>query len=135
MNFLRTLISVILLSVFLSACPANRKPLENYTGQPIPAGLSTEQIVQAIALGGARHGWFIEQTAPGELIGTVHVRQHMAKVKITHSDSVYSITYLDSTNMGYTESRIHRNYNKWIMLLRQSISQQFAIAKASTPKQ
>lgn len=49
--------------------------------------------------------------------------RHYAEVIIPYSSSAYSIYYSDSRVLDYDEraQRIHRNYNKWVILLSQAI--------------
>lgn len=54
--------------------------------------------------------------------------RHYAEVLIPYSSSAYSIHYSDSRVLDYDEKdqSIHRNYNKWVILLSQEIQSQFS---------
>ena len=59
---------------------------------------------------------------------SIHVRSHFAKVEIAFDTRAYSITYLDSNNLDYNaqKRKIHRNYNKWVILLSEAIQREFS---------
>lgn len=53
--------------------------------------------------------------------------KHFAEVDIPHTADTFSIIYKDSRELDYNEKkqRIHRNYNKWVLNLSDSIQRQF----------
>ena len=51
---------------------------------------------------------------PGLVTGRLDLRGHRAVVDVKYSAKDYSITYKDSTNLDYTGTQIHKNYNGWI---------------------
>ena len=55
--------------------------------------------------------------------------KHFAMVEIPYTVDKYSIIYRDSRELDYNAKwqRIHRNYNKWVINLSDSIQRQFAI--------
>lgn len=92
------------------------------TGKP----LKMTQIREAIIRAGGGLGWVMKEDKRGHLIGTLNVREHMAKVGITYTPKYFSITYLDSKNLKYDGTNIHTNYNGWIQRLQQHISAQLS---------
>ena len=72
-------------------------------------------------------GWIVKKIEPGQLEATIYVRSHMAQVTIDYTASGYSIRYKDSTNLGYKDGKIHRNYNKWVQNLNMDIQRAFAM--------
>ena len=85
-----------------------------------------EDIEKAIIIAGAGLGWRIKSKSPGNLIGTLALRDHIAIVDIKVDTEKYSITYKDSTNLKYDGTNIHSNYNGWIQNLEKSINAQLA---------
>ena len=67
-------------------------------------------------------GWEPEQISEGLIQAKITVRgRHTAIVDISYDISSYSITYKDSVGLDHKENKIHRNYNKWIILLDEQI--------------
>ena len=81
--------------------------------------VSMEQVQRAIIESGAKLGWIMTLTKPGELQGALNLRSHTAIVTIPFSTKSYSILYKESTNLKYNADKqtIHGNYNGWIQRL------------------
>ena len=90
---------------------------EAKTGQ-----LSTAQVRDAIIEAATDRGWIVKEDDPGKILLEIFVRSHSAMVTINYSSTTYDITYTDSENLLYDGANIHRNYNKWIVLLQQQIN-------------
>jgi hypothetical protein len=69
-------------------------------------------------------GWQIDPAQPGSVRATLNLRTHVAVVNIAYDETVFNIRYVDSRNLGYTGTSIHKNYNGWIRNLERAISQQ-----------
>ena len=54
---------------------------------------SIEQIKKAIIVAGSGLGWRIKSQSPGNLIGTLNLREHTAIVDIKYTTENFSITY------------------------------------------
>ena len=78
------------------------------------------QIMRA----GAGLGWEMEPAGPGLIRATLHLRTHVAVTEIAYTADSFSIRYLDSRNLQYDGTSIHKNYNGWIQNLERAISQQ-----------
>ena len=91
----------------------------------VPQGskrLLSWDVEQAILRGaGARDQWFVTNTQPGQVNLTVVVRSHQARVKVLYNTEKVSINLVDSTNLMQSGNKIHRNYNKWVVLLQREI--------------
>ena len=114
------IVSILLLLV---AC-ATEKPILNLHNQPVPSSLTEKQIKECIQLAGAEKRWEMKEVKPGLIHAMIDVRQHSAEVAIAYSKKGYSISYYSSDNLRYKNGEIHRNYNKWITLLNDSIQDQ-----------
>lgn len=90
-------------------------PVQTATGKEV----SLDQVQRAIIESGAKLGWIMALTKPGELQGTLNLRSHTAIVTIPFSTKSYSILYKESTNLKYDADKqtIHGNYNGWIQRL------------------
>jgi hypothetical protein len=85
---------------------------------------SATDVKKAILRAGTSLGWNMKEEKPGHIIGTLHLRTHMAQIDIKYSPSSYSITYRDSQNLNYDGTNIHGNYNGWVQRLQQNIQSQ-----------
>lgn len=115
---------VIILSAFLMLSGCKSAPIYNIEQAPISENHSSEELSKAIKRAGASLGWRMKDEAPGEIIGTLILRKHMAKVKIKFNSENYSINYLDSRQLDFNGTNIHSNYNGWIQNLDRNIKAQ-----------
>lgn len=126
--FLRSF--VVLLTVVgvigLSSC--RTAPIRDFTNEPVPPGLTIDQVSKAIHSAGNSLGWAMRQKDEGMIIGTLNIRSHMAQVEIPFSRSSYSIRYKDSSNLKFDEQNrsIHSNYDGWIQNLNNQIRARLA---------
>ena len=127
--------TLIFLAIFLgvSAQAWAAKPILNIEDESVPVKLdgstrSIEEVRDAIAAGCKRKGWTPVIADEGQIKCSILVRgKHYAEVMIPYTESKYSILYADSRVLDYDaeRQRIHRNYNKWVILLSDAIKQQF----------
>jgi hypothetical protein len=61
---------------------------------------------------------------PGVMRATLNLRTHVAVAEITYDAQHFAIRYVDSVNLQYDGTSIHKNYNSWIQNLERAISQQ-----------
>src|SRR5262249_57578741 len=103
-----------------------KSPIYNVTDSSFtaPKKVKLDQVREAIERAGRGLGWQMESVAPGRIVGTLHLRTHMAQVDIPSTTPPYSITYRDSQHLNYDGSNIHSNYNGWIRNLDQAIQKQ-----------
>jgi hypothetical protein len=114
-------------AVLLVACAT--QPVQNVSQTPIvtnKANASTDDIRQAIVRAGTGLGWQMKTDRPGHVLGTLTLRTHVAVVDIEYDRKAYSINYKDSTNLEYSGSTIHKNYNGWIQNLDRAIKAQLS---------
>lgn len=117
--------SLAVVFVLLAVASCRISPIYNVENAVItpPEGATIEDVDKAIVQAGAQLGWQVTKQAPGQLIGRLPIRSHVAVVDITHSMNEVSITYRDSTNLRYdpATNEIHTNYNSWIKNLQNAI--------------
>ena len=107
--------------------------LENLIDVQVPASVdgsspSLEDVKTAILAGCKGKRWIPVIDEDGNITCSITVRsQHYAEVEIPYSEKNFSILYKTSRGLKYNEAsqKIHRNYNKWVILLSQAIQQQF----------
>ncbi|MEI7238956.1 hypothetical protein ACIPSX_17725 [Pectobacterium sp. CHL-2024] len=115
------LVSVLI----LGGCAERTVPVENVT-QSIAGQHTTEQVKNAIIEAGQKRRWAMNQAYAGAIDGRLVQRSHVANVRITYSQTSYSISYVGSENLLAGGGNIHRNYNKWVKSLDREIQLKLA---------
>ena len=114
------------LAFLLIACSGS-SPVKNVDNAPINASspdYDLSDVSKAIRRAGIWVGWKMRERAPGDVVGALYWRSHLAVVAITFTLDEYSINHEDSTNLGYDGYSIHRNYNSRIEKLNNAINGQ-----------
>ncbi|MGW8183237.1 MAG: hypothetical protein ACWGMT_04695 [Burkholderiales bacterium] len=123
--------AAILAAVFaLLIVGCRSAPVYNVSSTPVTsskANLTLDDVSKAIIRAGGALGWQMKEDKPGHMLGTLHLRTHVAVVDINYSTTSYSITYKDSTNLDYDGTNIHSNYNGWIQNLEKGIRTQLSL--------
>lgn len=90
--------------------------------------VTMDNIANAIVRAGGILGWEMKKVRKGEIIGTLHLRSHMAQVRIPYTNKDYSILYNGSSNLKYNQEKntIHSNYNGWVQNLNREIQSQLS---------
>jgi hypothetical protein len=97
----------------------NDAPIAASTANP-----TLDDVAKAVQRAGATLGWEMKRAEPGHLVGTLHLRSHVAVVDVNFSTTTYSIRYKDSRGLHYDGESIHPNYNGWVRRLDESIRAQ-----------
>lgn len=94
-------------------------PIQTASGK----ALTMEEVQKAIIGAGAALTWQMVLVKPGEIAGTLNIRNHQAVVSIPYTTKNYSILYKDSLNLKYNAQKqtIHENYSSWIQRLDNAI--------------
>lgn len=128
MNKLFAIALLTALSLAIATGCRTSTPIYNVTEATVVTNsdkaASADDVKKAILRAGTTLGWNMKTEKPGHVIGTLHLRKHMAQVDIKYSTTSYSITYRDSENLNYDGSNIHGNYNGWVQRLQQNIQSQ-----------
>lgn len=126
MNLVKV-IAIAAFSIFLTACMAG-KPIHNIDNATVNVAgtmkASTADVKTAILKATSTKGWSVKEIGPGQMEATVYIRDHTAVVDIDYSETKYSIQYKSSTNLNHKGNTIHRNYNKWVILLDREIQKE-----------
>lgn len=130
MTRLTLLLLAITAILMLTAC--RTAPVLNVDNAPIPytadKALGMEKIQGAIIKAGTGLGWVMRPIKPGLIEASLNQRSHQAVVTITYTENDYNIDYKSSYNLKYNGTKIHRNYNNWIIYLNKAINNQLAMA-------
>lgn len=123
---------LLLLPLLALLMGARQVPLVNPDPIAVPAGLTAAKVAKSIKAALAGRGWVVSEEAPAQIIATLNLREHMAKIDIDFDTSKVSLQYLDSTELMYGEKKgvtvIHRNYLNWVQNLVQDISRNMILA-------
>ncbi|MCH1925993.1 hypothetical protein L9G74_13190 [Shewanella sp. C32] len=130
--FKRMIAGVLLLTSGLAMAAT---PIEDLNNVAVPTKidgtvLTFEEVRNAIVRGCKDRGWKPELVSEGVIKASILVRnRHQAEVRIPFDSKSYSIQYVKSDNLDYDaeDHTIHRNYNKWVVYLSQSIQKEFDI--------
>ena len=128
------MIRAIVFTVFILAATVAhaRTDIVDINDAAIPAGLDLEAITISITTGAVDRRWTPKVVGPGHVEAHLYIRSHVAIVDITFDESAYSITYKDSENLDYKDGRIHRNYNRWVANLNQTLQRRLATATSGS---
>ena len=92
--------------------------------------ISLENVKTAIITACKARGWTPVISGSNEIKASILVRsKHYAEITIPYTANTYSIKYVRSDGLDYDpeEKTIHRNYNKWVVMLSASIQRQFGV--------
>ncbi len=125
MRFSAIILSVFALFAFTGAVQARQAPLVDPPPVAIPAGLSPDKAVKDIKRALIGRGWIITAERPGEIDSSLHLRDHVAKIRVAWDAASVRIAYVDSVNLNYREKKgkkfIHPNYLGWISNIAQDM--------------
>ena len=130
MSFKHLVIAFISASaIFLIGC-GNTAPVMNIDGSPVVTVSGSkpalDKVKKAIITAGTMKGWQMQPVKDGQILGSIFIGGHMAKIDINYTPETYSITYKDSSNLKYDGTNIHKRYNHWIRLLNDQIRMQLS---------
>jgi hypothetical protein len=121
--------SVILAAGLLTLTACQTLPLQNIDNAPVHmakkfAGLG--DVENAIVRAGTNLGWQMRTIKPGQINGKLYQGDMAAEVTIDFSPALYSIRYLNSTNLKYEAKAgkpvvIYKDYNVWVQDLDKEI--------------
>lgn len=89
------------------------------------SAFQAEEVQEAIVTACHGRGWTPRLESPGMIVATILVRgRHFAEVEIPFTAQAFSIRYRSSRELDYNPEKrtIHRNYNKWVVLLSRDIT-------------
>ena len=119
----------LLVVILIAGCTS--QPILNVSETHLPSldngSRPTAEVVQKAIMRACRErGWVPKVVRPGTIEARLTARSHQALVEITYTDNSYAITYKDSENLDYSDGSIHRNYNKWVVNLSNTIQKEIA---------
>jgi hypothetical protein len=121
------LLTALVFAVGLAGC-MNTVPLQKTHSTTIQAK-SLDTVKNAIMQAGQERQWIMKPVAPGVIDGTLIVRTHTVKVRISYNTQGYKIDYVDSTDMKAADGKIHRKYGLWVQNLDGDIQRKLGMVK------
>ena len=115
------------IGILLLVAACTSAPLINMTNVAVPCNaagktLTSDEVRDAIIAACKKRGWVPTITVPSHQIrATLNTRGHQAVVDIDFSPKDYSISYVSSNKLNYRDGKIHRNYDRWVKTLSNSI--------------
>lgn len=125
--------ALVAASLIALAAGCSSAPVMNLEHEPIPmaagsADRSLKDVERSILAACSRRGWVARPAGPGRIEASITIRtRHRASIEIAYTATDFSIRYVDSSGLDYKNGRIHRNYNRWVFKLSQTIHQEFGV--------
>ena len=131
---LHACLAVLSLFAFAATVQARESVLADPAPVAIPSGLAQDLVVKDIKRALAGRGWEVTGEQPGQIDATIHLREHMAKIKVTYDEAKVQFAYVDSSNLDFSEKRgrryIHRNYLGWMTYLTTDLATNMKLTQA-----
>ena len=118
---------VAVVSLFFPAC-STLQPIHNVESASVPANrdgtpMAATDVARAIHSAASHKRWTTEDITGSLIEASIVVRgRHEAMVDIPFDSKHYSIRLKRTSDLDQSNGKIHRNYNKWIILLNEEIS-------------
>lgn len=133
MRLLSVLLAAASLVAFAAPVVAGKAPLQDPAPVVVPSGLTAEQVTKDIKRALLGRGWTIANEQPGRIDATLHLREHVANIRITRDAGQVKFAYVDSENLDYAEKKgvryIHSNYLGWIGFLINDLSANMEVSR------
>ncbi len=104
-------------------------PIETADGST----LSEEQVKEAIIKAGKGQGWIMREGKGGEILGKFQSSEYFIKVAIPHTNTSYSIVYVDSDGLRHRGDKIHKKYNEIVNELQFAIKARLVMTSYMAP--
>lgn len=119
----------ILAAALLALAACQTMPLQTIDKAPVhlsKRNASLGDVEKAIIRAGTNLGWQMRTIKPGQVNGKLYQNDRIAEISIDFSPSLYSINYLNSSNLDYSAKAgkpimIDKDYNEWIQTLDKEI--------------
>ncbi len=124
---MRTLLLALalLIAAPMTAIAAGSVPILTITNRPY-TNAHNRDPAEVIELALSRRLYRITAREPGRIDAYYAARDVRADIRVSYTDSTYSITYVNSQNLHYTGPRIDAHYNHWVNNLDHDLQLEFA---------
>ncbi|MGY2195055.1 hypothetical protein [Pseudomonas pergaminensis] len=108
-------VTLITLALLVTAGCTSKPILNTQHNLPADAQVSEEKMKTVIVNALQKREWTVQRLSPQLVQAEINVRnQYYAAIDIRYTRNSYAITYRDSSDLGYKDGKIHRNYNRWV---------------------
>jgi len=115
------LLLLLLLPLLLLTMGLRQAPLVDPPPLAVPTGMTQVQVSKAIKAALAGRGWAVAGEKDGVIDASLHLRKHVANIRISYDARQVRFAYVSSSELKYEEKRgrryIHKNYLGWIQNL------------------
>ncbi|MGE0174561.1 MAG: hypothetical protein AB7T49_17330 [Oligoflexales bacterium] len=110
--------------IVLGACAPS---LESPMVEAVAPSYTIKQVQESVEAAAQERGWLVKKIKGEDAYSaTLDTRGHTVKVKIVYDKESIAVHYVDSTNMDYDGTHIHKKYGKWVQLLFKSFRKELA---------
>jgi hypothetical protein len=122
------MVGLVVVGCFVVLAGCRSAPIHDVVAAPVVTTkpVTMEAVQTAIVVAGTGLGWRMEPGKAGTVTGVLELRDHRAVVEVTYDTKAYNIKYKDSSNLDYSGTSIHKNYNGWVENLDKAIRVQLA---------
>lgn len=114
----------------MTAIAAGSVPILTVTNRPYTNTYNRDPA-EVIELALTRRAYRITAREPGYIDAFYAARDVRADIRVSYTDTTYSITYVNSQNLRYTGVRIDAHYNHWVNNLDHDLQREFALPPAA----
>jgi hypothetical protein len=95
----------------------------------IPQGVTDDQAAKVIKIALLQRSWLVSAESPGQIEGTLNLRQHQLRETFAYGNGQIVIKYVDSHELEFREEAgvryIHPKFHNWNANLVQDINVEF----------
>ena len=109
----------------LANCANHIISIASVHGQPLPVAaqtLTADELTRRVTAGATQMGWEVAPLGPNLLRATYIKQTHVVTVRISYTQTTFSIDFVSSINMEEDGGKIHHKYGEWLEALSAGIS-------------
>lgn len=133
MRFRTAALAALSLFAFAGAVQARKAELVDPAPVAVPSGVSAEQVAKDVKRALIGRGWQITGEQPGTIESTLHLREHVARIRVSYDAQAVRFAYVGSEKLDFAEKRgtryIHSNYLGWIGFLVNDVSANLQVSQ------
>jgi hypothetical protein len=130
---MKKLTGIIITALLLVVSGCKTIPIPNYDNQSISSYDTNKNTMQSveksIIKAAVSLGWKIKKIDDSKIEAKLNIRKHKLTVLITHDTKTVSVKYVDSQNLKYNGTKIHRQYANWVTNLLRAIDANNLVAE------
>ncbi|MBQ9275795.1 MAG: hypothetical protein IJ228_13395 [Succinivibrio sp.] len=114
MKFFAKIFLVLSAAFLLASCAYKHQAVENVSGV-VPAGLTSQQVEEAIVKAAVEYNWQIVSKESGAVVLQQLKNKYSATVKVVYDTANWAVQLVSATGLNYDKSNntVHSHYNVW----------------------